>query len=275
MDSNDEKEIDVFLKKQVKRIYAAKYSTENQKQIKKQFEIISNELINSIISSKDISEFNNYMKNGITKGYLTHKISNDSSKGYIDLKKKILDEKIDIPLRYEIIKAILSGKNEKGEDLWNNGNPLRVHRKDYQKFIQKNKPEIWDKISNINLEHKYREKMNRQGHSNSKKSYWAIGFETLQEFYEKTQKNDVTKYKEIHNNCCGLGDPKKSLKNMKKIERKLKRKEFRKNKKNSKSEEKKNNIKKEEEQKENESDNNLLNNRGRDRRFYRRKVRIM
>ena len=268
IDSNNEAEVDNFLKSQVKHIYAAEYNLENQKQIKKQFEIISNELINSIISSKDISEFNNYMKNGITKGYLTHKISNDSSKGYIDLKKKILDEKIDIPLRYEIITAILSGKNEKGEDLWNNGNPLRVHRKDYQTFIKKNKPEIWEKISNINLEHKYREKMNRQGHSNSKKSYWAIGFETLQEFYENSKTNDVTKYKEIHNNCCGLGDPKKSLKNEKKIQRKLKRKEFRKNKKNSNSNEAKKETKKD------ESGNDLVNSRGRGGYVYRGRGRV-
>jgi len=264
IDSNNESEVDNFLKSQVKHIYAAEYNIENQKQIKKQFEIISKELINNILSSKDISEFNNFMKNGITKGYLTHKISNDSSKGYIELKKKLLDEKNDIPLRYEIIRAILSGKNEKGEDLWNNGNPLRVHRKDYQKFIKKNKPEILDQISNINLEHKYREKINRQGHSNSKKSYWAIGFETLQEFYENSKENDITKYKQIHNNCCGLSDPKKSLKNAKKMERKLKRKEFRKNKKNSKILDEKKSIKKEE-QKKNESEINLLNNRGRGR----------
>ncbi len=179
------------------------------------------------------------MKNGLTKGYLTHKIANDSSKGYIELKNKLLDEKIEIPLRYEIIRGILSGKNEKGEDLWNNGNPLRVHRKDYQKFIQKNKPEIWEEISKASIEHKYREKTNRQGHSNLKKSYWAIGYETLQEFYELSKEKDVEDYKKVHNNCCGLGDPKTSLKNLKKIERKRKRKEFRQKKKTTDSKTKK------------------------------------
>ena len=117
------------------------------------------------------------------------------------------------------------------------------------------------------MEHKYREKINRQGHSNSKKSYWAIGFETLQEFYENSKENDIAKYKEIHNNCCGLSDPKKSLKNAKKMERKLKRKEFRKNKKNCKILDEKKALKKEE-QKENESETNLLNNRGRGRKKY-------
>ncbi len=233
MDSNDEKEIDVFLKNKVKHIYAAEYSIENQKQIKKQFEIISSELIDKIIRTKDLNEFNDLMKNGITKGYLNHKISNDSSKGYIDLKKQILDESIDIPLRYEKLKGILSGKNEKGEDLWNNGNPIRTHRKDYQKFIKKNKPEIWEEINKYNTLHKYREKTNRQGHSNSKKSYWAIGFDTIEDFYTLSDKKDIDEYKKIHNNCCGLGENKNSLKYIKKAERKLKRKEFRKKKNNN------------------------------------------
>ena len=77
IDSNNEKDVDTFLKDQVKHIYAAQYNIENQKQIKKQFEIISKELNDKLISSKDLSEFNDLMKNGITKGYLTHKILND------------------------------------------------------------------------------------------------------------------------------------------------------------------------------------------------------
>ena len=233
IDSNNEEEVDKFLKDQVKHIYSAEYTKENQKQIKKQFEIISTELTDKLISSKELSEFNLLMKNGITKGYLTHKISNDSSKGYIELKKKILDEKVDVPLRYEKLKAIISGKDEQGNDLWNNGNAIRTHRKDYQVFIQKNKPEIWEEISKANLEHKYREKINRQGHSNTKKSYWALGFDTLQDFYELSKDKDVKEYKKLHNNCCGLGDQKKSLKNLKKIEHKKKRKEFRQKKKES------------------------------------------
>jgi hypothetical protein len=244
LDSNDEQEVDKFLKEKVKFIYASEYNKENQKQIKKQFDIISSELIERIISAKDLSEFNKLMKEGITKGYLTHKISTDSSKGYIDLKKAILDEKIDIPLRYEKLKAILSGKDENGQELWNNGNPIRTRRKDYQIFIKKTKPEMWDEISKMNLEHKYRDKINRQGHSNKKKSYWAFGYETLQDFYELSKEKEIQDYKKLHNNCCGLGEPEKRIKNLKKIERKKKRKEFRKKKKenNSKTKEENKNM---------------------------------
>ena len=167
------------------------------------------------------------MKYGITKGYLNHKISSDSTKGYIILKNKMSDDKIDIPLRYEKLKAILTGNDEKGQDLWNNGNAIRSHKKKYQVFIQKNKPEIWEEISKASLEHKYREKTNRQGHSNFKKSYWAFWYETLQEFCELSKEKDVEDYKKVHNNCCWSRDPKVSLKNLKKIQRKIKRKEFR------------------------------------------------
>jgi len=51
------------------------------------------------------------MKNGITKGYLTHILLNDSSKGYIELKNSLLDEKMEVPLRYEKIQSILTGKD--------------------------------------------------------------------------------------------------------------------------------------------------------------------
>ena len=233
IDSNNEEEVNKFLSDQTKHIYAAEYNIQNQKQIKQQLEIISNELIDKIINAKELSEFNNLMKNGITKGYLTHKIANDSSKGYYELKKKLLDEKIEINLRYEKLKAILCGKDENGEILWNNGNILRTHRKDYQLFIQKNNPKLWEEICKENIEHKYREKVNRHGHSNTKKSYWAIGYDTLQDFFELSKKEDVEKYKSIHNNCCGLGEPEKSINYLKKIERKLKRKEFREKKKDN------------------------------------------
>ena len=234
IDSNDEKEVDNFLKDQVKQIYSTEYYVENQKQIKRQLDIISTELVNKIINAKDLKEFYDLMKNGITKGYLNHKIANESSKGYIELKQKLLNDEIDIPLRYEKLKAILSGKDENKSELWNNGNPIRNHRKDFQIFIQKNKPELWDAIAKENLELKYRDKENRQGHSNSKKSYYAIGYETLHDFCELAKKEEVDEYKKVHCNCCGLGDPEKSLKNLKKLLRKRKRKEFRQKKKSGK-----------------------------------------
>ena len=234
IDSNDEAEVDKFLKDQTKHIYSAKYNIENQKQIKLQNEIITKELIEKLKNSGNIEEFNELMRKGITKGYLTHIIKDESTKGYNDLKNILLDEKTEVPLRFEKIRNIISATDEKGEILWNKGNAVRNKRNHYQKFIEKHKPELWKEISGINIVHKYREKNNRQGHSNKKQSYWAIGFDTLDQFYKNSNKEEVEKYKGIHTNCCGLGKKEESIKFEKKKIRKEKRKKYREEKKGKK-----------------------------------------
>ncbi len=240
LDSNDEAEVDKFLKEQTKHIYSSKYNIENQKQIKLQNEIITKELVDKLINSQSLEEFNNLMRNGITKGYLTHIIKDESTKGYNDLKNILLDEKKEVPLRFEKIKEILSAVDEKGEQLWNKGNAVRNKRLHYQKFIEKQQPELWKEINEVNITHKYREKENRQGHSNKKQSYWAIGFDTLDQFYKKSDKAAVENYKKIHTNCCGLTkEGNKSLKDEKKRIRKEKRKKYREEKKGKKKEDKK------------------------------------
>ena len=262
IDSNDEAEVDKFLKEQTKHIYSSKYNIENQKQIKLQNEIITKELVEKLINSQNLEEFNNLMRNGITKGYLTHIIKDESTKGYNDLKNILLDEKKEVALRFEKIRGILSGIDEKGEVLWNKGNAVRNKRIHYQKFIEKNKPDLWKEINEVNLTHKYREKVNRQGHSNTKQSYWAIGFDTLDQFYKKSDKDTVEKYKKTHTNCCGLTKKgENSLKDEKKKIRKEKRKKFREEKKGKKKEEDK-----KEGKEENKEPNKLIG-----RKYYRRR----
>ena len=262
IDSNDEAEVDKFLKEQTKHIYSSKYNIENQKQIKLQNEIITKELVEKLINSQNLEEFNNLMRNGITKGYLTHIIKDESTKGYNDLKNILLDEKKEVALRFEKIRGILSGIDEKGEVLWNKGNAVRNKRIHYQKFIEKNKPDLWKEINEVNLTHKYREKVNRQGHSNTKQSYWAIGFDTLDQFYKKSDKDTVEKYKQTHTNCCGLTKKgENSLKDEKKKIRKEKRKKFREEKKGKKKEEDK-----KEGKEENKEPNKLIG-----RKYYRRR----
>ena len=240
IDSNDEVEVDKFLKEKTKFIYASKYNMENQKQIKLEMELITKELVDKLKNTQNIEEFNNLMRNGITKGYLTHIIKDESTKGYNDLKNILLDEKVEVPLRFEKIRAILSAIDEKGEVLWNKGNAVRNKRNHYQKFIEKNKPELWAQINEVNITHKYREKENRQGHSNNKQSYWAIGFDTLDQFYKKSDKDTVDKYKKVHTNCCGLTQKGNvSLKDEKKKIKKEKRKKFKKEKKGIKAEDNK------------------------------------
>ena len=139
IDSNDEAEVDKFLKEQTKHIYSSKYNIENQKQIKLQNDIITKELVEKLKNTQNLQEFNDLMRKGITKGYLTHIIKDESTKGYNELKNILLNEKEEVPLRFEKIRNILSGTDEKGEVLWNKGNAVRNKRSHYQKFIEKQK----------------------------------------------------------------------------------------------------------------------------------------
>ena len=247
IDSNNEVEVDKFLRDQTKHIYSSKYNIENQKQIKLQNDIITKELVDKLINSEKLEEFNELMRKGITKGYLTHIIKNESTKGYNELKNILLDDKKEVPLRFEKIRGIISGIDEKGEILWNKGNAVRNKRNHYQKFIEKNIPDLWKQISEINILHKYREKENRQGHSNKKQSYWAIGYDTLDQFYKNSDKDTIEKYKGIHTNCCGLTkNGENSLKDEKKKIRKEKRKKYREEKKGKKENKKEDDKKKEE-----------------------------
>ena len=231
------------IKDYVKGLYAAQYDKENKNQIKKQLDIISNELVSLLLSSKTKEEFLDLMRNGITKGYLTHKIQDEATKGYIELKNGILDESKEIPLRYEKIEYLLLAKDENDKEIWNKGNSLRSKIGDYKKLVEKLYPGKWNelikKIKTHSI-HKYRERINRQGHSNDKPSYWGLGFDTLSEMVEAYQKEEVEKYKSLHKNCCGLTSADGiSLKEEKKKERKMKRKNFKKMKKEGKKEEKK------------------------------------
>ena len=247
IDSNNEVEVDKFLRDQTKHIYSSKYNIENQKQIKLQNDIITKELVDKLINSEKLEEFNELMRKGITKGYLTHIIKDESTKGYNELKNILLDDKKEVPLRFEKIRGIISGIDEKGEILWNKGNAVRNKRNHYQKFIEKNIPDLWKQISEINILHKYREKENRQGHSNKKQSYWAIGYDTLDQFYKNSDKDTIEKYKGIHTNCCGLTkNGENSLKDEKKKIRKEKRKKYREEKKGKKENKKEDDKKKEE-----------------------------
>jgi hypothetical protein len=52
--------------------------------------------------------------------------------------------------------------------------------------------------------HIYRDGFNRHGHGNTKPSYWAYGFMTLQLYKDNTSAEIFKEYCEIHHDCCGV-----------------------------------------------------------------------
>lgn len=79
------------------------------------------------------------------------------------------------------------------------------------------------------IQHKYRETFpNRQGHSNNKVSYWALGFKTLEDMFSSISNLIKEKYKEEHYNCCGLDKEHKVI-SYKKEKKKKKKEQYKKN----------------------------------------------
>ena len=76
-----------------------------------------------------------------------------------------------------------------------------------------NKEEWNDLIKTIQKKgiHIYRTNKNRQGHDNNHLSYWALGFNSIQEMMNCVSKEEFEKYTTEHANCCGFYEGKYSI----------------------------------------------------------------
>ena len=221
-----------MVKNYVRKMYANNYQIETQKRIKEQIEILKNELIDKMIKSETIEEFKNLFINGVTKGIFNHKISDPTSKGVIDLKQKLLSEE-KIPLKLEKIKIFMTGKDN-DEKIWNKGEAYRPCFLDFKKYFEKEgKIEIFfDMLKMSKSSHIYREAPNRQGHSNNKPSYWSFGYDSLSEYFNVMNEDDIKAYKELHCDCCGINGENQIKKESREL-RKINRKNFKKSQRDS------------------------------------------
>jgi hypothetical protein len=226
-------EAEKMVKKYVRGQYANDYALRTQKRNKEQIEILKNELVDNMIKSETIETYKNLFINGITKGIFTHKISDPTSKGVVDLKNKLLSDE-DIPLKIEKIKIFMTGSYD-AEKIWNKGEFYRPCFPDCKNFFAKiGKSEIYnDIIKNCKNFHIYRVLPNRQGHSNEKPSYWAFGYDTLSEYFKALNEDGINNYKSVHYNCCGINKGVNEIKKEKRDERKEKRREFKKSQRSS------------------------------------------
>ena len=226
-------EAEKMVKKYVRGQYANDYALRTQKRNKEQIEILKNELVDNMIKSETIETYKNLFINGITKGIFTHKISDPTSKGVVDLKNKLLSDE-DFPLKIEKIKIFMTGSYD-AEKIWNKGEFYRPCFPDCKNFFAKiGKSEIYnDIIKNCKNFHIYRVLPNRQGHSNEKPSYWAFGYDTLSEYFKALNEDGINNYKSVHYNCCGINKGVNEIKKEKRDERKEKRREFKKSQRSS------------------------------------------
>jgi hypothetical protein len=206
IDLQDQKRADNMVKKYVNSRYKERYEEDLAKKIKNEKKLLSQELVNKIISSGDKKEIINLFQTGLKRNNVWSKITNPSSDGFVELKNKLLDLSSNVPRRITKIKILLLGKIN-NETIWNNGNVLATNLVPFRDIFTKLKKDfdIVRKSYEIRGRHIYRDgPPNCHGHSNEKPSYWAFGYQTLKEMITVISNEEWIQYKSVHTNCCGV-----------------------------------------------------------------------
>lgn len=200
---NAEKMVKDYVIKKYSNDYNSRYALKK----KKEKFILSKKLVDKLVKCSSMDEYINLFKNGYTYKGFNYTISNESNLGFSDLKNSLEDLNINVPNRAKKLFILYCGKDENKNIVWNNGNVLRikiVEKKDL--FTQIDGIEQFEALLEIfkNSFHIYRDLPNRHGHSNDKPSYWAMGYQTLEEMIKVISDEEWQEYKKIHHNCCGV-----------------------------------------------------------------------
>ena len=129
-----------------------------------------------------------------------------SNSVFIKLKKDLIENGDNIPLINTKIAVLILGYY-KEEKVFNNGNIYRGYN-DFKDVICNTDEAYWEKLYKYIMKkrrHVYRDLENRQGHSNDKPSYWALGYKSIEEMFNTISKVEIEEYKKVHTQCCGLG----------------------------------------------------------------------
>lgn len=205
LDLGNFEKADRYVKDYVKKIFNEQYQEELKEKAKQELLIITNELVEKLIQEKEYNSFITLLKEGITKGVISYKINDPNSSGFIEFYDALVKTEVP-PLRDEKLYVLITGYDfyNKEEIIFNKGN----FWKNKKAFMAKNilSQEIWEKIMEKGgkATHIYRALENRQGHSNEKVSYWAMGYKDIEEFKSTVSKETFDDYVKEHQNCCGF-----------------------------------------------------------------------
>lgn len=102
----------------------------------------------------------------------------------------------------ERLQMLITGKY-RGEICWNNGNFIRRHTA-FRRFRDSAEFIAMMRDASTNEVHRYRDAPNRHGHSNDKPSYYAYGFQTIENYRDSVSADEWADYCSQHKGCCGL-----------------------------------------------------------------------
>ena len=195
-----------YVKDYIKSIFKEKYEEELKQRAKEEKRIIAEELAKKIVDAENISDFNNLLANGIKKGIIEYKLEDHASLGFDDVIKGLSDKDKDIKFRKEKIYILLTGKDDNEKQIWNEKNKIKSIKNYYPLKNVLNTQEWGDLIRTMKKRgiHIYRSQPNRQGHENGHESYWARGYNSIQEMMLAISEEEYDKYVSEHQNCCGF-----------------------------------------------------------------------
>ena len=116
-------------------------------------------------------------------------------------------------MRGNKIWILLFGRDIDNNIVWNNGNISRIPLSNIKEALKSESRTIWTQLKTMYMESHiwvYRTDSygtdcpNRHGHCNSKPSYWAYGFNSLDEFRTNVTDDIWKRYLFTHHNCCGV-----------------------------------------------------------------------
>jgi hypothetical protein len=197
------------VKNYIRSIYKAQYLADLAKKKKLEAEEVGTAVANEILGAETYSEIIDSWKNGIVRHDVNYKISTPSSPGFKTLIRGLCNDKLNVPQRKNIFKILLLGVDKDENPVWNHGGTCFLYKTDsiQKAFLLCGTRSEWGnlmKIAKIKRKHVYREATNRNGHGNSKPSFWALGYETLEEYQKAVSKADFLKYCQEHKDCCGV-----------------------------------------------------------------------
>jgi hypothetical protein len=135
------------------------------------------QLVNSLISCEEPTVF---------LELLNREVDNRNHDSFQPLCDALLNFEIEVPERQFKAMVLMIGRNLQDEIIWAMGNVMRWKQFRSFRTIFTDHKEMWNIMSRIrstNSRHKYRESglPNRHGYSNEFPSFWARGYDTLQQ----------------------------------------------------------------------------------------------
>lgn len=213
-DAGDEKRMDDFISDYIRRQYHANYQSELSKQNKREIEVLTGILVEEMVNTDNIKDFNELFKNGLTKNHVSVAITDSFKDGFDSLKTKLFDPNVNCPARDKKLKVLVMACNASGDIIYNKGNTLRMPITTLEElFTKAGCHNVWTSIKDEYVQksiHLYRESnlRNRHDHANDKPSYFAYGFNNLGAYFATINKTEQAEYCKIHTHCCGIWDGK-------------------------------------------------------------------